>query len=155
MSSFPAHGVHQGNLHAGELDAGRHQVHALGMVQNALAGRERLVRKDLTHHVREGNRQTVRLSVAQADGKTGLGVVVEQENLFPLLRKSHAQICAGSGLADPALLIGYGDNLSVHGFTSFLNSICFGNGDEKRENTVLSCILPNLRCSIYRFPGFP
>ena len=73
---LPAHGVHQGNLHAGQLDVGRHEVDALRVVQDALAGGDGLIVQHLPHHVREGDGQAIRLGIAQADGKTGLGVAI-------------------------------------------------------------------------------
>ncbi len=82
QDGLPAHGVHQRYLHAGELDVGGHQVHALRVVQDALAGAQRLVHQDAAHRVREGKGQLVRLRVAQADGQAGLGVSIHQQHLL-------------------------------------------------------------------------
>ncbi len=46
------------------------------MMQDALAGSDGLIVQHLAHQVREGDGQIVRLGMAQADGKTGLGVYV-------------------------------------------------------------------------------
>ena len=90
QDGLSAHGIHQGYLHAGELDVGGHEVHALRVVQDALAGAQRLVHEDAAHRVREGKGQLVRLRVAQADGQAGLGVSVHQQHLLSGLRQPDA-----------------------------------------------------------------
>ena len=49
QDGLPAHGVYQRYLHAGELNVDGHQVHALRVVQDALAGAQRLVHQDTAH----------------------------------------------------------------------------------------------------------
>ena len=87
---FTAHGVHQGYLHAGQLDVSGHEVHALRVVQDALAGAQRLIHQDVAHRVGQGERQLVRLRVAQADGQAGLRVSVHQQHLLPGLGQPDA-----------------------------------------------------------------
>ena len=82
QNRLPAHGVHQGDLHAGELDVGGHEVHTLRVVQDALAGLDWLVHENTAHRVREGKGQLVRLGIAQADGQAGLGVSIHQQHLL-------------------------------------------------------------------------
>ena len=113
QDGLPAHGVHQGHLHAGELDVGGHEVHAFRVVQDALAGAQRFVHEDAAHRVREGKGQLVRLRVAQADGEAGLGVSIHQQHLLSGLRQPDAQVRAGGRFADAALLVGNGDDLWV------------------------------------------
>ena len=67
QNGFPAHGVHQRYLHAGQLNVRRHQVHALRVMQNALAGGNGLIGQDLAHHVGEGNGELIRLGISQTD----------------------------------------------------------------------------------------
>ena len=45
QDGLSAHGVRQGDLHAGELDVCGHQVNALRVVQDTLAGAQRDVYK--------------------------------------------------------------------------------------------------------------
>ena len=73
QDGLTAHGVHQRYLHAGELNIRGHEIHTLRVVQDALAGGDGLIVQHLAHHVRKGDRQGVRLGMAQADGKAGLG----------------------------------------------------------------------------------
>ena len=82
QNRLPAHGVHQGDLHAGELDVSGHEVHTLRVVQDTLAGAQRFVHQNTAHRVREGEGQLVRLGVAQADGQAGLGVSIHQQHLL-------------------------------------------------------------------------
>ena len=56
QNGFPAHGVDQGYLHAGELNVRRHQVNTLRMVQNTLAGLDGRIGQDLAHHIGERDR---------------------------------------------------------------------------------------------------
>ena len=114
QDGLAAHGVHQRYLHAGELDVGGHQVHALRVMQDALAGAYRFVHQDTAHRVREGKGQLVRLGIAQADGQAGLGVSVHQQDLLPGLGQPYPQVGAGGRLADAAFLVGDGDDLRVH-----------------------------------------
>ena len=68
QDGLAAHGVYQRHLHAGQLDVGGHEVYALRVVQDALAGAQRLVHEDTAHRVGQGKGQLVRLRIAQADG---------------------------------------------------------------------------------------
>ena len=113
QDGLTAHGVHQGDLHAGELDVSGHQVNALRVVQDTLAGAQRLVHQDTAHRVGQGKGQLVRLGVAQADGQAALRVPVDQQHFLPGLRQPNPQVRAGGCLANAAFLVGDGDNLRV------------------------------------------
>ena len=63
--------------------SGGHQVNALRVVQDALAGAQRLVHQDTAHRVGQGKGQLVRLGVAQADGQAALRVPVDQQHFLP------------------------------------------------------------------------
>ena len=121
QDSLSAHGVHQRNLHTRQLDVRRHQVNTLWVVQNTLAGAQRLVHQDTTHRVGQGKGQLVRLGMAQADGQAALRVSVDQQHLSSGLCQPDSQVRTGRCLADAAFLVGNGDNLCVHfAITSFL-----------------------------------
>ena len=113
QDGLTAHGVHQGDLHAGELDVCGHQVNALRVVQDTLAGAQRLVHQDTAHRVGQGKGQLVRLGVAQADGQAALRVPVDQQHFLSGLRQPDPQVRAGGCLANAAFLVGDGDDLRV------------------------------------------
>ena len=113
QDGLTAHGVHQGDLHAGELDVGGHQVNAFRVVQDTLAGAQRLVHQDTAHRVGQGKGQLVRLGVAQADGQAALRVPVDQEHFLSGLGQPDPQVRAGGCLANAAFLVGDGDDLRV------------------------------------------
>ena len=146
QDGLTAHGVHQGDLHAGELDVGRHQVNAFRVVQDALAGAHRLVHQDTTHRVGQSKGQLVRLGMAQADGQAALRVSVDQQNFLPRLRQPDTQICAGGCLANAAFLVGDGDNLCVH--FSFL--LCLEQKMECKEGKLPPWVF--LKSRTFRHP---
>ena len=118
QDSLSAHGVHQGDLHAGELDVGRHQVNPLRVVQDTLARAQRLVHQNTAHSVGQGKGQLVRLGVAQADGQAALRVPVDQQHFLPGLCQPDSQVGTGRCFANAAFLIGDGDDLRVQKKTS-------------------------------------
>ena len=89
QNRFPAHSVYQRHLHAGQLNIRRHQVHALRVAQNPLAGADRLIGQDAAHCVREGKGQLIRLGIAQADGQAPLRVPVNEKHFLSGLRQSN------------------------------------------------------------------
>ena len=113
QDGLTAHGVHQGDLHAGELDVCGHQVNALRVVQDTLAGAQRLVHQDTAHRIGQGKGQLVRLGMAQADGQAALRVPVDQQHFLSGLRQPNPQVRAGGCLANAAFLVGDGDDLRV------------------------------------------
>ena len=133
QDSLSTHGVHQGDLHAGELDVGGHQVNAFRVVQDTLAGAQLLVHQDTAHRVGQGKEQLVRLGMAQADGQASLWVPVDQQHLLPGLRQPDAQVGTGGCLANAAFLVGNGDDLHIH--CSHLVSICDGSWKKIKKAT--------------------
>ena len=113
QNSLSAHGVHQGDLHAGELDVGGHQVNAFRVVQDTLTGTQRLVHQDTAHRVGQGKGQLVRLGMAQADSQAALRVPVDQQHFLSGLCQPDPQVRAGGCLANAAFLVGDGDDLRV------------------------------------------
>ena len=113
QDGFTAHGIYQGNLHAGELYVSRHQVNALRVVQDALAGAQRLVHQDTAHRIGQGKGQLVRLGMPQADGQAALRVPVDQQHFLSGLRQPNPQVGAGGRFANAAFLVGDGDDLRV------------------------------------------
>lgn len=86
------------------------------MMQDTLARGDGLIVQHLAHHIRKGNGQIVRLGMAQADGKAGLGIYVNHQNLLSGLGQPNAEIYATGGFSHTALLIDQGDDLGVHGY---------------------------------------
>ena len=113
QDGLTAHGVHQGDLHAGALNVSRHQVNAFRVVQDTLAGAQRLVHQDTAHCVGQGKGQLVRLGMPQADGQAALRISVNQQHFLPGLRQPDPQVRAGGCLANAAFLVGDGDDLRV------------------------------------------
>ena len=113
QDGLTAHGIHQGDLHTGELDVGGHQVNPLWVVQDTLARAQRLVHQNTAHSVRQCKGQLVRLGVAQADGQAALRVSVDQQHFLSGLGQPDPQVRAGGCLANAAFLVGDGDDLRV------------------------------------------
>ena len=89
QDGFTAHSVYQRHLHAGQLNIRWHQVHALRVAQNPLAGANRLIGQDTDHRVGEGKRQLIRLGIAQADGQAPLRVPVNEKHFLSGLCQSN------------------------------------------------------------------
>ena len=67
------------------------EVKALRVVQDALAGGDVLIVQHLAHHVREGDGQTVRLGMAQADGEAALRITIDDQHFLSCLKESAIQ----------------------------------------------------------------
>lgn len=85
------------------------------MMQDALAGSDGLIVQYLAHYFRKGDGQGVRLGMAQAGGKAGLGIAINNQHLFSGLGKSHAEIHTTGSFSHTVLLIDQSDDLGVHG----------------------------------------
>lgn len=120
QDGFTAHGVYQRHLHARQLDVGREDVHPLRVVQDPFTGMQRAVGEDARHCVGQGEGELVRLRMSETDGQAGLRICVDKQHFLSCLCQTDAQIGAGGGFSDAALLVSDGDDLSVHGFTSVL-----------------------------------
>ena len=119
QDGLTAHGVHQGDLHAGELNICGHQVNALRVVQDTLAGLNWFVHQDTAHRIGQGKGQLVRLGMPQADGQAALRVPVDQQHFLPGLRQPNPQVRAGGCLANAAFLVGDGDDFCFQLESSF------------------------------------
>ena len=113
QDGLTAHGIHQGDLHTGELDVGGHQVNPLWVVQDTLARAQRLVHQNTAHSVRQCKGQLVRLGVAQADGQASLRVPVDQQDFLSGLRQPDSQVRTGCCFANAAFLVGNGNDLCI------------------------------------------
>ena len=111
QDGLTAHGIHQGDLHTGELDVRRHQVNPLWVVQDTLARAQRLVHQNTAHSVRQCKGQLVRLGVAQADGQAALRVSVDQQHFLSGLCQTYSQVRTGCCFANAAFLVCDGDDL--------------------------------------------
>ena len=76
--------INQRYLYAGKLDVRGHKIHAIRVMQDALAGGDGLIVQHLTHHVRNGDRQVVRLGMTQADGEADMGFTSTSKTFFPV-----------------------------------------------------------------------
>ena len=72
------------------------------------------------HSVRQRKGQLVRPGIAQADRQAALRVSVDQQDFLSGLRQPDSQVGTGRCLANAAFLVGNGNDLRVHDFTSFL-----------------------------------
>jgi len=61
------------------------------------------------------------LGIAQADGQASLWVSVNQKDFLPRLSQTNSKIGTSGCFADTTFLVGYGNNLCIHNFTSFLS----------------------------------
>ena len=84
------------------------------MVQDTLAGTERLIHQDASHSVRQRKGQLVRLGIAQADRQATLRVSVNQQDFLSGLRQTDSQVGTGRCLTNAAFLVSDGDDLRVH-----------------------------------------
>ena len=85
--------------HTGKLNVGGHQVYSLQVVQDTLAGMNRLIHQDMPHSVRQRKGQLVRLWIAQADRQASLRVSVDQQDFLSSLCQTDSKIGTGGGFA--------------------------------------------------------
>ena len=86
--------------HTGKLNVGGHQVYSLQVVQDTLAGMNRLIHQDTPHSVRQRKGQLVRPGIAQADRQAALRVSVDQQDFLSGLRQPDSQVGTGRCLAN-------------------------------------------------------
>ena len=113
QDSLTTHSIYQGYFHTGKLNVGGHQVYSLQVVQDTLAGMNRLIHQDMPHSVRQRKGQLVRLGIAQADRQAALRVSVDQQDFFSGLRQPDSQVGTGRCLANAAFLVGNGNDFRV------------------------------------------
>ncbi len=104
---FPAHHVHQPHLHGGQAAVSRNKVKALMVVHDLRVVTGHCPSHNVVHGVGKGQGQVVGFALAQHFGQITLGVYVQQENFFPVQRKTGPQVVDGGAFANAALLICY------------------------------------------------
>ena len=90
------------------------------MMQNTFSRAYRLIHQNFAHCIRQSKWQLVWLRIAQADRQAALRVSVDQQDLLSGLCQTYSQVRTGCCFANAAFLVGDGDDLCVHDFTSFL-----------------------------------
>ena len=116
--AFPAHGVDQPDLHAGQLNVRREQVNALTVMQNTAAVRDRGIVDHILHDVRQRNGQLIRLRIAEGEGQRALRICVNEQHSLVLLGKPDAKVGGGRGLAHAALLVRHRDHFAIRHMAS-------------------------------------
>ena len=71
-------------------------------------------------NIRQCKWQLVRLRISQADCQASLWVPVYQKHFLSGLCQTYSQVRTGCCFANAAFLVGDGDDLCAHDFTSFL-----------------------------------
>lgn len=90
------------------------------MVQDALAGAQRLVHQDTAHRVGQGKGQLVRLGMVQADGQAALRVPVDQQHFFPACASPIPRFAQVVVLPTPPFWLVMAMICVFNDFTSFL-----------------------------------
>ena len=126
--AFPAHGVDQPNLHAGQFNVRRKQVNALAMVQNTVAVRHGRVVDHILHHIRQRHGQLIRLRVAEGKRQGALRIGVDQQDPLVLLCQSDAEIGGGRGFTHASLLVRHRDHFAIRhmGFLLYIDLAACG-----------------------------
>ena len=126
--AFPAHGVDQPNLHAGQFNIRREQVNTLTVVQNTAAVRNGGIVDHILHDVRQCNGQLIRFRVAEGEGQRALRVCVNEQHPLVLLGKPDAEVSGGRGFAHAALLVRHRDHFAIRhmGFLLCINLAACG-----------------------------
>ena len=113
QDSLTTHSIYQGYFHTGKLNVGGHQVYSLRVMQDTLAGMNRLIHQDMPHSIRQCKWQLVRLRISQADCQASLWVPVDQKHFLSDLCQTYSQVRTGCCFANAAFLVGDGDDLRV------------------------------------------
>ena len=87
--SFPAHGIYQSDLQAGQFNVGGEKVDPFLMVDDASAWRYGLVHNKKFQQSCEGGFNLVRVLIPQAGSQGPLRIHVHQENLFAHPGEAH------------------------------------------------------------------
>ena len=111
--AFPAHGVDQPELHAGQLNVRREQVNALTVMQNTAAVRDGGIVDHILHDVCQRNGQLIRLRVAEGEGQRALCICINEQHPLVLPGKPDAEIGGGRGFAYTTLLIRHRDHFAI------------------------------------------
>ena len=137
--AFPAHGVDQPELHAGQFNVRREQVNALTVMQNTAAVRDGGIVDHILHDVCQRDGQLIRLRIAEGEGQRALCICVDEQHPLVLPGKSDAEIGGGRGLAHAALLVRHRDHFAIR-HMGFLLHINLAACDEADGYVILGTI---------------
>ena len=140
--TFPAHGVDQPDLHAGQFDVCREQVNALAVMQNTAAVRNGGIVDHILHDVRQCDGQLIRLRVTEGEGQRTLCICINKQHPFVLLGKSDAEVGCSRGFAHTTLLVCYRNHFAIRhmGFLLCIKLAACGEADgyvEKQNDRLL------------------
>ena len=127
------------------------QFYSLQVVQDTLAGMNRLTHQDMPHSVRQRKGQLVRLGIAQADRQAALRVSVDQQDFLSGLRQPDSQVGTGRCLANAAFLVGMAMICVFIDFTSFL-IIAVASGNRKSRHFKINSEVTALSIAGIRVP---
>lgn len=121
--AFPAHGVDQPDLHAGQLNVCREQVNALTVMQNTAAVRDGGIVDHILHDVRQRNGQLIRLRIAEGESQRALRICINKQHPLVLMGKPDAEVSGGRSFAHAALLVRHRDHFAIRhmGFLLYIN----------------------------------
>ena len=137
--AFPAHGVDQPDLHAGQFNVRREQVNALTVMQNTAAVRDGGIVDHILHDVCQRNGQLIRLRVAEGEGQRALCICINEQHPLVLPGKPDAEIGGGRGFAYTTLLIRHRDHFAIR-HMGFLLHINLAACDEADGYVILGTI---------------
>ena len=137
--------------HTGKLNVGGHQVYSLQVVQDTLAGMNRLIHQDMPHSVRQRKGQLVRLGIAQADRQAALRVSVDQRTFFPACASPIPKLAQVVVLPTPPFWLAMAMICVFIDFTSFL-IIAVASGNRKSRHFKINSEVTALSIAGIRVP---
>ena len=120
-------------------------------MQNTFSGAYRLIHQNFAHCIRQCKWQLVRLRISQADCQASLRVPVDQKHFLSGLCQTYSQVRTGCCFANAAFLVGDGDDLCVHDFTSFL-IVAVVSGNRKSRHFKINSEVTALSIAGIRVP---
>ena len=137
-------------------------------MQNTFSGAYRLIHQNFAHCIRQCKWQLVRLRISQADCQTSLWVPVDQKHFLSGLCQTYSQVRTGCCFANASplplqsvpnmchrhiapFLVGDGDHLCVHDFTSFL-IVAVVSGNRKSRHFKINSEVTALSIAGIRVP---
>ena len=121
------------------------------MMQNTFSGAYRLIHQNFAHCIRQCKWQLVWLRISQADCQASLWVPVDQKHFLSGLCQTYSQVRTGCCFANAAFLVGDGDDLCVHDFTSFL-IVAVVSGNRKSRHFKINSEVTALSIAGIRVP---
>ena len=121
------------------------------MMQNTFSGAYRLIHQNFAHCIRQCKWQLVWLRISQADCQASLRVPVDQKHFLSGLCQTYSQVRTGCCFANAAFLVGDGDDLCVHDFTSFL-IVAVVSGNRKSRHSKIKSEVTALSIAGIRVP---